>query len=89
MLALAVHIDGKVPIDNGHVLPRDENWTVLIVWDFISWAKEHGIPVCPGRGSGAGSIVASAMRITDIDPLKYDLLFERFLNPERVSHARF
>mgnify|MGYP003817763625 FL=1 len=61
----------------------------LIVWDFISWAKEHGIPVGPGRGSGAGSIVAYAMRITDIDPLKYDLLFERFLNPERVSMPDF
>lgn len=61
----------------------------LIVWDFIHWAKEHGIPVGPGRGSGAGSIVAYAMRITDIDPLKYDLLFERFLNPERVSMPDF
>jgi DNA polymerase-3 subunit alpha len=57
----------------------------LIVWDFIAWAREHGIPVGPGRGSAAGSIVAYAMRITDIDPLKFKLLFERFLNPERVS----
>ncbi len=61
----------------------------LIVWDFIAWAKEHGIPVGPGRGSGAGSIVAYALRITDIDPLKYDLLFERFLNPERISMPDF
>lgn len=61
----------------------------LIVWDFIHWAKEHGIPVGPGRGSGAGSIVAYAMTITDIDPLKYNLLFERFLNPERVSMPDF
>ncbi len=61
----------------------------LIVWDFIDWAKRHGIPVGPGRGSGAGSIVAYAVRITDIDPLKYDLLFERFLNPERVSMPDF
>lgn len=57
----------------------------LIVWDFINYAKQHGIPVGPGRGSAAGSLVAYAMRITDIDPIKYNLLFERFLNPERVS----
>ena len=57
----------------------------LIVADFINWAKDHDIPVGPGRGSGAGSIVAYSQRITDIDPLKYKLLFERFLNPERVS----
>ncbi len=61
----------------------------LIVWDFIRYAKEHGIPVGPGRGSGAGSIVAYALRITDIDPLPYNLLFERFLNPERVSMPDF
>ena len=57
----------------------------LIVWDFIHWARQHGIPVGPGRGSAAGSMVAYAMGITDIDPLKFKLLFERFLNPERVS----
>jgi len=57
----------------------------LIVWDFIHWAREQGIPVGPGRGSAAGSIIAYAMGITDIDPLKFKLLFERFLNPERVS----
>jgi len=57
----------------------------LIVWDFISHAKEEGIPVGPGRGSAAGSIVSYALGITDIDPLKYGLIFERFLNPERVS----
>jgi DNA polymerase-3 subunit alpha len=61
----------------------------LIVWDFINWAKEHGIPVGPGRGSGAGSLVAYAMRITDIDPLQFKLLFERFLNPERISMPDF
>ena len=61
----------------------------LIVWDFIRYAKENGIPVGPGRGSGAGSIVAYAMRITDLDPLPYNLLFERFLNPERVSMPDF
>ena len=57
----------------------------LIVWDFIDWARQQGIPVGPGRGSAAGSIIAYAMGITDIDPLKFKLLFERFLNPERVS----
>ncbi|MDX9722359.1 MAG: DNA polymerase III subunit alpha [Myxococcota bacterium] len=61
----------------------------LIVWDFINWSKEHGIPVGPGRGSGAGSLVAYALRITDIDPMRYALLFERFLNPERVSLPDF
>ena len=61
----------------------------LIVWDFIKYAKEHGIPVGPGRGSGAGSIVAYALRITDLDPIPYNLLFERFLNPERVSMPDF
>ncbi len=57
----------------------------LIVWDFIKYAKDHDIMVGPGRGSAAGSIVAYALRITDIDPIKYSLIFERFLNPERVS----
>jgi len=57
----------------------------LVVWDFIKYAKDNGIPVGPGRGSGAGSLVAYSMGITDVDPLDYDLLFERFLNPERIS----
>ncbi len=61
----------------------------LIVADFIKWAKENDIPVGPGRGSGAGSLVAYALLITDLDPLEYDLLFERFLNPERVSMPDF
>ncbi len=61
----------------------------LIVQDFINWAKRNGIPVGPGRGSGAGSLVAYALRITDLDPLPYNLLFERFLNPERVSMPDF
>ena len=61
----------------------------LIVADFIRWARENGVPVGPGRGSGAGSLVAYSLRITDIDPLQYDLLFERFLNPERVSMPDF
>ena len=61
----------------------------LIVADFINWAKQNGVPVGPGRGSGAGSLVAYALGITDLDPLRYDLLFERFLNPERVSMPDF
>ena len=61
----------------------------LVVADFINWAKDHGIRVGPGRGSGAGSIVAYAMRITDLDPLVHGLLFERFLNPDRVSMPDF
>jgi DNA polymerase-3 subunit alpha len=61
----------------------------LIVGDFINWAKNNGCPVGPGRGSGAGSLVAYALGITDLDPLQYNLLFERFLNPERVSMPDF
>ncbi|WOE80766.1 DNA polymerase III subunit alpha [Pseudomonas protegens] len=61
----------------------------LIVMDFIQWAKSNGVPVGPGRGSGAGSLVAYVQKITDLDPLEYDLLFERFLNPERVSMPDF
>ena len=61
----------------------------LIVADFVNWAQKNDIPVGPGRGSGAGSIVAYALGITAIDPIKYDLLFERFLNPERVSNPDF
>ncbi|MCH7296970.1 DNA polymerase III subunit alpha [Acinetobacter higginsii] len=61
----------------------------LIVMDFIQWAKNNGVPVGPGRGSGAGSLVAYSLKITDLDPLRYDLLFERFLNPERVSMPDF
>lgn len=61
----------------------------LIVWDYIHYAKTHDIAVGPGRGSGAGSIVAYAIGITDIDPIKYNLLFERFLNPERISMPDF
>ncbi|MES2855321.1 MAG: DNA polymerase III subunit alpha, partial [Bdellovibrionota bacterium] len=61
----------------------------LIVQDFINWAKNNGIPVGPGRGSGAGSLVAYSLRITDLDPMPYNLLFERFLNPERISMPDF
>lgn len=65
------------------------NGYFLIVQDFIGWAKDQGIPVGPGRGSGAGSLVAYSLRITDLDPMPYNLLFERFLNPERVSMPDF
>ncbi len=61
----------------------------LIVWDYINWSRSQGIPVGPGRGSGVGSIVAYSVGITDVDPLKYDLIFERFLNPDRVSMPDF
>lgn len=61
------------------------NGYFLIIWDFIKWGKDNGIVFGPGRGSAAGSIVSYALRITDLDPLKYDLLFERFLNPDRIS----
>ena len=61
----------------------------LIVSDFIDWAKNNKIPVGPGRGSGAGSLVAFVLGITNVDPLEHDLLFERFLNPERVSMPDF
>ncbi|MBR1911228.1 MAG: DNA polymerase III subunit alpha [Treponema sp.] len=61
----------------------------LIVWEFINWSKQNGIPIGPGRGSGAGSLVAYAMTITDIDPFRFKLIFERFLNPERVSMPDF
>ncbi|KES14491.1 Bacterial DNA polymerase III alpha subunit, partial [Gilliamella apis SCGC AB-598-P17] len=61
----------------------------LIVMEFIQWSKDNDIPVGPGRGSGAGSLVAYALKITDLDPLAFDLLFERFLNPERVSMPDF
>jgi len=65
------------------------NGYFLIVQDFISWAKNHGVPVGPGRGSGAGSLVAYSLGITDLDPMRYKLIFERFLNPERVSMPDF
>ena len=63
--------------------------TFLVVADYVMWSKDNGILVGPGRGSGAGSIVAYAMGITELDPLKYDLLFERFLNPDRISMPDF
>src|SRR5207253_799320 len=65
------------------------NGYFMIVQDFINYAKNNGIPVGPGRGSGAGSLVAYSLRVTDLDPLRYNLLFERFLNPERISMPDF
>ncbi len=79
----------RLEYELGIVIKMDFVGYFLIVWDFINWAKNNKIPVGPGRGSGAGSILAYAMRITDIDPLKYNLLFERFLNPERISMPDF
>ena len=61
----------------------------LIVADFIKWSKKNNIPVGPGRGSGAGSLVAWALTITDLDPIRFNLIFERFLNPERISLPDF
>ena len=79
----------RLEIEIGIIREMDFPGYFLIVWDFIAWSKQEGIPVGPGRGSGAGSLVAYALRITNIDPLPYDLLFERFLNPERVSMPDF
>lgn len=68
------------------ILPKGMGDYLLIVWDFIYWAKEHGIPMGPGRGSGAGSIILYLIGITDIEPLGFHLFFERFINPERISY---
>ena len=81
--------DARLDIELGVILKMGFPGYFLIVADFINWAKDHDIPVGPGRGSGAGSLVAWALGITDLDPLPYDLLFERFLNPERVSMPDF
>jgi len=79
----------RLKIELDVIISMDFPGYFLIVADFIHWSKENGIPVGPGRGSGAGSIVAYALTITDLDPIKYELLFERFLNPERVSMPDF
>jgi len=81
--------EARLDLELGVIVSMGFPGYFLIVADFINWAKEHGIPVGPGRGSGAGSLVAWALGITDLDPLPYDLLFERFLNPERVSMPDF
>jgi DNA polymerase-3 subunit alpha len=79
----------RLELEIGVINQMDFPGYFLIVADFIQWAKNHGIPVGPGRGSGAGSLVAYALKITDLDPIEFDLLFERFLNPERVSMPDF
>ncbi len=81
--------DARLEIELGVIVSMGFPGYFLIVADFINWGKAQGIPVGPGRGSGAGSLVAWALGITDLDPLPYDLLFERFLNPERVSMPDF
>lgn len=81
--------DERLAIELGVINQMGFPGYFLIVADFIQWAKDHDIPVGPGRGSGAGSLVAYSLKITDLDPLAYDLLFERFLNPERVSMPDF
>ena len=79
----------RLEFEIGTILKMGFPGYFLIVGDFINWAKTHGCPVGPGRGSGAGSLVAYSLKITDLDPLQYNLLFERFLNPERVSMPDF
>ncbi len=79
----------RLDYELGIIIQMDFPAYFLIVRDYIHWAKTHGIPVGPGRGSGAGSLVAYATTITDVDPIKYNLIFERFLNPERVSLPDF
>jgi DNA polymerase-3 subunit alpha len=86
---LPAEVKERAEYELGVIIKMNFTGYFLIVADFINWAKERGIAVGPGRGSGAGSIVAYALRITDIDPLKYKLLFERFLNPERISMPDF
>ena len=81
--------DDRLAYEIGTILDMGFPGYFLIVMDFIQWSKSNGVPVGPGRGSGAGSLVAYSLKITDLDPLRYDLLFERFLNPERVSMPDF
>ena len=83
------YIKERVEYELGIIIKMGFADYFLIVWDYINWSRVHGIPVGPGRGSGVGSIVAYSIGITDVDPLKYDLIFERFLNPDRVSMPDF
>ena len=79
------HVRERLDYELAVILKTGYAGYFLITWDFIRWARENGIPVGPGRGSAAGSLVSYALRITDLDPIEYGLLFERFLNPERIS----
>ncbi len=81
--------DARLEFENQTIIKMKFPGYFLIVAEFIQWGKNNGVPIGPGRGSGAGSLVAYALKITDLDPLKYNLLFERFLNPERVSMPDF
>ena len=81
--------EARLEFENNTIIKMKFPGYFLIVADFIQWAKNNGVPVGPGRGSGAGSLVAYCLLITDLDPLRYNLLFERFLNPERVSMPDF
>ncbi|MFT5720045.1 MAG: DNA polymerase-3 subunit alpha [Motiliproteus sp.] len=81
--------DTRLDFELGIIIEMGFPGYFLIVMDFIQWGKDNGVPVGPGRGSGAGSLVAYSQKITDLDPIEYDLLFERFLNPERVSMPDF
>ncbi len=83
-----IYVD-RLEFELGTIIQMGFPGYFLIVMDFIKWAKNNGVPVGPGRGSGAGSLVAYVLKITDLDPLAYDLLFERFLNPERISMPDF
>ena len=83
------HYKARLEEELGIIIKMGFSGYFLIVQDFINWAKNNEIKVGPGRGSGAGSLVAYVLRITDIDPIPYNLLFERFLNPERVSMPDF
>lgn len=76
----------RLNYEMGVIVPKGMSDYLLIVWDFINWAKENGIPMGPGRGSGAGSIVLYLIGVTDIEPLRFHLFFERFINPERISY---
>jgi DNA polymerase-3 subunit alpha len=87
--ARAPAYDARLQIETDTIVQMGFPGYFLIVADFINWAKNNGVPGRPGTGSGAGSVVAYALGITDLDPLRYALLFERFLNPERVSMPDF